>query len=392
MSKDTVDKKTKSSSVRLALVNAAGKVVRVLPSIDQKVHLIQVASTKRLELVGDSDLEIEFVQKKIRFAPVAVVDTAVLEKVPFKFKDYSIQILDSVSGSMEKDVHVAAVKKGSYSRYFYSVLALVAGFLTFVLTREIQTPKLEQELTQQVVQILKKVEARKAQPNLATVSDQKVQPSEVKNATKNDSIKRLGALGALGSLQKSNQKGGLNLNAVQTTAGPGLGGTGGSGGVQTNIYARGLVSAPLGVGGNLAGGGGYGTKGKGGGQAGYGKMEIMGSNGSSSVPLVSEASIDGGLDRSTIADVINRNIGQIRFCYEQGLQGDSSLHGRVAVGFTIDSNGVVRTAKIDNTSLNSRTVEDCIVLRLRSWKFPLPEGGKDVKVSYPFVLKRTGQG
>jgi hypothetical protein len=32
------------------------------------------------------------------------------------------------------------------------------------------------------------------------------------------------------------------------------------------------------------------------------------------------------------------------------------------------------------------------MMRLKTWKFPLPEGGVDVKVSYPFILRRAGQG
>jgi hypothetical protein len=209
---------------------------------------------------------------------------------------------------------------------------------------------------------------------------------------KKTNLKRMGALAVLGSLKNSKQKGGLNLNAVQTTAGPGLGGTGGSGGVQTTIYAKGLVGAPLGAGANVQGGGGYGTKGKGGGQAGYGTMSLVGAKGSDPVPLAGEATVDGGLDKDLIAAVIMKNMGQIRFCYEQGLQGDPNLAGRVAMGFVIGGNGMVKSANVENTTVNSKLVEDCISLRLRSWKFPLPQGGVDVKVSFPFVLRRTGQG
>ena len=100
----------------------------------------------------------------------------------------------------------------------------------------------------------------------------------------------------------------------------------------------------------------------------------------------------GGLDRDAIAAVVARNMGQIRFCYEQALQGEPGLNGRVAVDFTIGGNGLVKMAGIENSTLGSKIVEDCILARLKSWKFPLPENGVDVKVSYPFVLRRAGQG
>src|SRR5690606_33539145 len=147
---------------------------------------------------------------------------------------------------------------------------------------------------------------------------------------------------------------GLNLGAAQTSAGPGLGGTEGSGGVQTSIYAKGIVSAPLGAGGNVQGAGGYGTKGKGGGQAGYGNLSLVGSTGAAPIPLGGEAVIAQGLDRDQIAAVINRNLGQVRFCYEQGLQSEPNLSGRVSVAFTIGGNGLVKAANVASTTLNAK--------------------------------------
>jgi hypothetical protein len=162
--------------------------------------------------------------------------------------------------------------------------------------------------------------------------------------------------------------------------------------VQTSIYAKGITSAPLGAGANMAGGGGYGTKGKGGGQAGYGKLSMVGSAGNMPVPLGKEALIDGGLDMDAVSEVIRRNMNQVRFCYEQGLQTDPSLNGRVGMGFTIGANGQVKVAGVESTTLNSKQIEECVVMRLKSWKFPLPSNGVDVKVSYPFLFNRTGNG
>jgi hypothetical protein len=121
-------------------------------------------------------------------------------------------------------------------------------------------------------------------------------------------------------------------------------------------------------------------------------MSLTGAAGNSAIPLDNEATVDTGLERDMIKAVIDRNQGQVRFCYEQGLQQNPGLNGRVAVGFTIGGNGAVKIANIDSTTINSKVIEDCIVMRLKTWKFPLPQGGVDVKVSYPFVLRRAGQG
>src|SRR5690606_13060519 len=120
--------------------------------------------------------------------------------------------------------------------------------------------------------------------------------------------------------------------------------------------------------------------------AGYGKLSLAGSAGNMPIALGKEALVDGGLDFEAVADVIRRNMGQILFCYEQGLQLDPSLTGRVGVNFVVGANGQVKTAGVGNTTLNSKQIEDCVIARLKSWKFPLPTGGVDVKVAYPFLF------
>lgn len=298
---------------------------------------------------------------------------------------------------IESTVEDPAPRKEN-SRLWWMILAvfvvLVSGSLIALHNLMPEHVVNEEEKMEQVVQIVKKIELQKPKPvaPAPTMSSQQkpVEPEAVKPRDVAKNVRRMGALGVLGSLKGGKQKGGLNLGAVQTSAGPGLGGNAGSGGVQTSLYAKGIISAPVGAGGNIQGAGGYGTKGKGGGQAGYGSLSLIGSAGTSSIPLGQEAIIEGGLDRDLIAQVVQRNMGQIRFCYEQGLQLEPGLAGRVVADWTINAQGVVTSPGIGGTTLNSKAVEDCILLRLRSWKFPLPQGGVSVKVSYPFVLKRVG--
>lgn len=209
-------------------------------------------------------------------------------------------------------------------------------------------------------------------------------------AKKSTPSKSSGILGVLGSLNKSQQKGGLNLDQAESSPGIGRGGREGSGGVQTSVYAKGLFSAPLGTGGKVNGGGGYGTKGKGGGQAGYGKIQLVGQGGDSYFqPVESEAFVEGGLDRNEISAVIQRHLSEVRFCYEQGLQNKPRLSGRVAIRFLIGAKGIVTLAQVDQSSLGHASVEGCIRDRLKTWNFPRPEGGVTVKVTYPFILRRV---
>jgi hypothetical protein len=138
--------------------------------------------------------------------------------------------------------------------------------------------------------------------------------------------------------------------------------------------------------------GNYGTRGTGGGKQGYGKVAINGSSSGYLEPLSEEAFIEGGLDEEQVAAVINRNLGQVIYCYEKGLQTQPSLAGRVSVKFEINGSGQVGIAGISNSSLKSSSVEGCIVQKLKAWKFPKPVGQVTVRVNYPFVLKRHTRG
>jgi outer membrane biosynthesis protein TonB len=139
--------------------------------------------------------------------------------------------------------------------------------------------------------------------------------------------------------------------------------------------------------------GGVATSGKGGGVGG-GNLRAgtaLAGNGVGTGEIVAsideETVIDGGLDRDAIAEVIKRNIGQIRYCYERQLSSNPDLYGKVMVKFTIGASGDVSEPGIASTTLKSAMVEGCIMRRLASWKFPLPKGGTQVRVTYPFLFK-----
>ena len=250
----------------------------------------------------------------------------------------------------------------------------------------------------------------------------------------------IGALGALTKTVKGGNggSGGVNLQAVGTEPGSGAGGKGyggfgsnggggrGKGGIGTGkgmglsnaMYGKGLIAAPFGDGSPAPGSGGYGTRGKMGGGAqgaGYGTTTVVGSwkgtgpkgdgpagsgagtglaNGS---PWGSvdgddgDAIVTGGLDMEAVNAVIMRNMGQVLYCYEQGLQRNASMAGRVSMKWQINGGGRVSFAKVAHSSVRSALVESCIAGKIRNWKFPKPQGGVNVAVQFPFNLRRTVQ-
>ena len=115
-----------------------------------------------------------------------------------------------------------------------------------------------------------------------------------------------------------------------------------------------------------------------------------GGTGSGGVGLIEEeGEITGGLDREIIAQYIKSKLGQILYCYERQLSAKPDLFGKVAVKFTIGPSGQVEQQLIGDTTLKNATVEGCILNRVAAWKFPAPQGGTRVLVTYPFLFKST---
>lgn len=133
------------------------------------------------------------------------------------------------------------------------------------------------------------------------------------------------------------------------------------------------------------------TKGLVGGEGlgGVGKL-AAGKTGAGGIGLLEdESEITGGLDREIIASYIKSQLGQILYCYERQLSARPDLFGKVSVRFTIAASGQVEAQSISDSSLKDKIVESCILQRIGKWKFPNPDGGTKVLVTYPFLFKST---
>jgi TonB family protein len=394
------------------LENAQGQTVRAIQWENEKLHFVFRHDSKRVEAVFDLTV---LDNLKVPYTFLETVDKrkfSLNQRHALKFMEgqlslvaETVEVLPNVDLPKDKPEHFYDILKKTAITAAVLALFLFAG--SFFINTQLDAKK--EELKE--LQIVKVIDRQKLEVPVIEASQEKVQIAKIikprktvkpvfkkttvvknqfiKAKTKAPKISQMGALGVLGNLNSSTQKGGLQLNQAQTSKGIGRGGSQGSGGIQTSIYSKGLFAAPLGAGNNANGAGGYGTKGKGGGRGGFGKMAIVGSASSFIEPIESEAWTDGGLDRNAIAAVIQRHISEVRFCYESGLQKKPNLSGRVSMKFMIGAQGSVTTAQVSNSSLSHPLVENCIRDRLKTWKFPQPQGGVNVKVNYPFVLRRV---
>lgn len=93
----------------------------------------------------------------------------------------------------------------------------------------------------------------------------------------------------------------------------------------------------------------------------------------------------GQIDKSSVARVFSRRKGAIKYCYEKSLKVNPELRGKVTIRFTIGPAGRITDIDVTENSTNDSSVAQCIVSKVKGWKFEPPQGGS-VTFSYPFLL------
>ena len=93
----------------------------------------------------------------------------------------------------------------------------------------------------------------------------------------------------------------------------------------------------------------------------------------------------GQIDKNSVARVFSRRKSAIRYCYEKALKVQPNLKGKVTIRFTIGGAGRITTINATSNTTGNPGVAQCIVNKVRGWRFQPPKGGS-VTFSYPFLL------
>lgn len=130
------------------------------------------------------------------------------------------------------------------------------------------------------------------------------------------------------------------------------------------------------------------TSGRGSGEIGYGNQGLGGREGVKVQLGGSEEEFEGTIDREAIRRVIAHHMRAIKACYQQALNRDPALFGKIVMAFEIGGAGQAQNVKpvMSRSTLQSREVADCLVSRFARMKFPTPPQGQVPEVTFPFVF------
>jgi hypothetical protein len=405
-----------SAAKLLILENRLGQKVRTFAVDSRNMNIVFLKESRRIEAVADlGTLDSE----DIEYTLISKVSMASLEKAPVDLQGLghlrlmSADVVNSPKHELplerDEEQMLLMMQRSGLGHVLGVLLLILGGWISSRYFSEkpaeptlvtINIPKPAPEVVKPApvphVQLSQKVKPTK-KPVHRVVQHKvlKTRPYKVKTAKATD-VQRVGALAALGGLPKG-AKGyeGLDMNSMKNirSAGSGNGGGGvgatGMGGVKGLMPGSGLIAGSAGDGGRAESAGGYGTRGTGGGKAGYGKISLVGGTHSASLPQYDDDESRGGLSPDQIQAVVNRNMGQVLYCYEKGLQAKPTLGGKVSFDMTIGPSGRITKMKVADP-MGSAFVESCMIAKIRQWQFPHPVGGVNVDFTYPFNLGRVG--
>lgn len=96
------------------------------------------------------------------------------------------------------------------------------------------------------------------------------------------------------------------------------------------------------------------------------------------------------LARALTVDFVSRGMTEcaprIRACYERGLASRPELGGRLEVRFVIGPDGVVSGAHVHRSTLESPSVEACIVEEISRQRFDTRGSQAAITVTYPLLF------
>ena len=91
------------------------------------------------------------------------------------------------------------------------------------------------------------------------------------------------------------------------------------------------------------------------------------------------------LDKAAIRRVMQDNQAQVAYCYERELQHDPSLATRLKIAFDVAPDGTVLGVVAEAPSGNA-TLDQCVLDRVKRWRFPAFTGESSIRVVWPFVF------
>jgi hypothetical protein len=96
---------------------------------------------------------------------------------------------------------------------------------------------------------------------------------------------------------------------------------------------------------------------------------------------VGDAIVSEGLSKEAVLNILQKNIGEIERCTLGSKPGE-----KLVLELIISSNGKIKAVKIVTSPFKDRNTEQCIIEKVKKWKFPATQGNREVKATVTLVF------
>jgi outer membrane biosynthesis protein TonB len=103
---------------------------------------------------------------------------------------------------------------------------------------------------------------------------------------------------------------------------------------------------------------------------------------------VSDLAYPGRLPSEVIKSTIQKNVTQLKTCYDQQLAKNPDLEGRMKIHFTIEEDGTVSGAGVEDGEMANRKLRECLEKTVSRMTFPASKAGK-TQITYPLMFKAS---
>jgi pSer/pThr/pTyr-binding forkhead associated (FHA) protein len=210
--------------------------------------------------------------------------------------------------------------------------------------------------------------------------------SKKKDVTKSGLLSVLSSGGAASNLDKAYSGAGTTFGLADKATG--FGGQAsdrqgeGLGTDLKNVGAGGKGTSTIGI-------SGVGSKGRGGGETGYGGNNGLGDKGEVAIVNIEGNTNDfvSSIDKEAIRRIIRSNRNAIKSCYDLELTKNPTLSGKIVLQWQITEGGRMINAKVKSNDMTTNSLGPCIINRLSVLKFPDPGPDEIAEVAFPFVFE-----
>ncbi len=98
-----------------------------------------------------------------------------------------------------------------------------------------------------------------------------------------------------------------------------------------------------------------------------------------------QIAVSGGVSKASVQNVAKKNIKEIQSCYQQALQKQPGVRGKLVIKLSIDASGLVTLVGIVTNPFSDQNLVACLTQKLKQWRFANVRTPGEATITYELV-------